>query len=214
MANIRAIHITIMLSVVAHGALLFELGGLSSAGKLPMAQASPVIYIEASLDPTPESVQPENEQQPDSPPEPETLIRPEDTTTSSLTERIENKRIVKREKSVKPVSTATQPAAPLQQASIASIIETRQSYILQVLERIEEQKSYPLQARRRRTSGSVTLSIRVSSSGLIEQLECRQGPASLCLAAVKSTEKAQPFPILPEGTNHLAFEYQMLYKLH
>jgi hypothetical protein len=41
-----------------------------------------------------------------------------------------------------------------------------------------------------------------------------QGPASLCQAAVNATEKAQPFPLLPEGTNHLAFEYQMLYKLH
>ena len=71
-----------------------------------------------------------------------------------------------------------------------------------------------MQARRRRISGSVTLSIRINSNGLIEQLECRQGPVSLCQAAVRAAEKAQPLPALPKGTNHLAFEYQMLYKLN
>ncbi len=89
----------------------------------------------------------------------------------------------------------------------------QQSYILQALEKIEEQKSYPMQARRRRISGSVTLSIQVGSTGMIEKLECMKGSASLCRAAVSAAEKAQPFPVLPEGTNHLAFEYQMLYKL-
>lgn len=213
MENFRTIHITIMLSVMAHGALLFEFGGVSSAGKRPMAQASRMIYIQTRLSPLTEPAQPEVEQ-PEPPLEPEPLIQPEDAGESKRLERIENKRIVKRAKSAIPGSTATQPAAPLQHASIASIIETRRSYILQVLEKIEEQKSYPLKARRRRTSGSVALSIRISSAGMIEKLECMQGPASLCQAAVNAAEKAQPFAILPEGTNHLAFEYQMLYKLH
>lgn len=213
MEKIKAIHIAAMLSVMTHVAVMYEMGGNVSAGKQPMAQASRMIYIQANLNPPAETPQAENEQ-PESPPDPEPLIQPKDTSKLKTPEKIKKKKIVKRTKSAKPSSTAMQPAAPLQQASIASIVEIQQSYILQALEKIEEQKSYPMQARRRRTSGSVTLSIRVSSTGMIEKLECLQGPASLCRAAVTSAEKAQPFPTLPEGTNHLAFEYQMLYKLH
>jgi TonB family protein len=206
--KIKAIHITAMLSVMTHAALLYEMGGVTSAGKRPMAQPSRMIYIQANLNPPAETPQPEIEQQP------EPLLQPKDTSKSKTPENIKRKKIVKRPKSAKPSSTPTQAAAPLQHASMTSIVEIQQSYILQALEKIEEQKSYPMQARRRRTSGSVTLSIRVSSAGLIEKLECMQGPASLCRAAVSAAEKAQPFPALPEGTNHLAFEYQMLYKLH
>jgi protein TonB len=212
--NFRVIHLAVVLSVVAHGALLFELGGVSSAGKRPAAKASRMVYMQANLNPPVESVQPEVKQPPEPPVEPEPLIRPQDTGKSKPVEKIEKKKIAKRSKSTKPSSTATQPAAPLQQASFASIVETQQSYILQALEKIEKQKSYPMQARRRRVSGNVTLAIQVNSNGLIEKLECRQGPASLCRAAVSAAEKAQPLPALPEGTNHLAFEYQMLYKLH
>lgn len=203
-----------MLSVMTHAAVLYEMGGVASAGKRLMAQPSRKIYIQANLNPPAEAPQPEIEHQPESPPEPEPLIRPKDASKSKTPEKIKKKKIVKRPKSAKPSSTASQPAAPLQRTSITSIIETQQSYILQALEKIEEKKSYPIQARRRRISGSVTLSISVSSGGWIEKLECVKGPASLCRAAVNTTEKAQPFPALPEGTNHLAFEYQMLYKLH
>lgn len=214
MEKIRAIHITIMLSVVAHGALLFELGGFSSAGKRPMAQPSPMIYVQAHLNPPVNPPQPETEQQPEPTTEPEPLVQPQDTQMHNATDHIAREKIAKTTQQVETTSAVTQPAAPLQHSTMASVIEVQQSYILQVLEKIEEQKSYPLQARRRHTSGSVTLSIRVSSAGIIEKLECLQGPASLCRAAVNATEKAQPFPVLPEGTNHLAFEYQMLYVLH
>lgn len=210
MEHIKGIHIAIILSVVVHGAFLLKLGGPASAGKRPMTKASPVIYVQANVAAMNEPDQPETEHQP----EPKPLVKPDNTSESEPPQQTREKRIAKRGKTAKPSSTATQPAAPLQHASIASVIKTRQSYILQVLERIEEQKSYPLQARRRRTSGSVTLSIRVNSTGVIEKLECMQGPASLCQAAVNATVKAQPFPLLPEGTNHLAFEYQMLYKLY
>ena len=212
--KIKAIHITVMLSVMTHAAFLSEMGGVTSAGKRPMAQPSRMIYIQASMNPPTEPTQPEIEQPPESPPEPEPLFRPKDANKPKPTEKIVKKKTVKHLKPAEPSSIATQPAAPLQQASMTSIVEIQQSYILQALEKIEEQKSYPMQARRRRTSGSVTLSIRVNSTGIIEKLECLQGPASLCRAAVTSAEKAQPFPALPEGTNHLAFEYQMLYKLH
>ena len=214
MEKIRAIHITIMLSVVAHGALLFELGGLSSAGKRPMAQPSPMIYVQAHLNQPVNPPQPETEQQPEPITEPEPLVQPQETNKHKITDHVAREKIVKTTQQVETTPAATQPAAPLQHSNVASVIEVRQSYILQVLEKIEEQKSYPLQARRRHTSGSVTLSIRVSSTGVIEKLECLQGPASLCRAAVKAADKAQPFPALPAGTNHLAFEYQMLYKLH
>ena len=201
-----------MLSVMTHAAVMYEMGGVNSAGKRPAAQPSRIIYIQANLNPPAEIPEPETEQQPEPPPQP--LIQPKETRKQKPPEKIKNKKTVKRQKTSKPISAMTQPAAPLQQASIASIVELQQSYILQALEKIEEQKSYPMQARRRRTSGSVTLSIRVGSTGMIEKLECLQGAASLCRAAVVSAEKAQPFPALPEGTNHLAFEYQMLYKLH
>lgn len=214
MANIRAIHVTILLSVVAHGAILLELGGLSSAGKQPTAKPSRIIYMQASLNPPVEPAQPEVKQTPEPPVEPEPLVRPQETGKSKPVKKIEKKKIAKRSKKAEPGSSATQPAAPLQQASFTSIVENQQSYILQALEKIEQQKSYPMQARRRRISGNVTLAIRVSSNGLIERLECLQGPTSLCRAAVSAAEKAQPLPALPEGTNHLAFEYQMLYKLY
>jgi TonB family protein len=214
LGKIKAIHITAMLSVMAHAAVMYEMVGVTSAGKRPMAQPSRMIYIQANLNPSVETPQPETQQQPELPVEPEPLNRPKDTNGSKTPEKIKKNKIVKHTKSAKPSSTTTQPAAPLQQASLASIVEIQQSYILQALEKIEEQKSYPMQARRRRTSGSVTLSIRVSSTGMIEKLECLQGAASLCRAAVNAAEKAQPLPALPEGTNHLAFEYQMLYKLH
>lgn len=214
MGKIRAIHITIMLSVVAHGALLFELGGLSSAGKRPMAQPARMIYVQAHLSQPVNPPQPETEQQPEPTTVPEPLVQPQETNKHKITDHVAREKIVKTTQQVETTSAATQPAAPLQHSNMASVVEVQQSYILQVLEKIEEQKSYPLQARRRHTSGSVTLSIRVSSAGIIEKLECLQGPASLCRAAVNATEKAQPFPVLPEGTNHLAFEYQMLYVLH
>ncbi len=214
MGNFRVIHLATILSIVAHGALLFELAGTSSAGKQPTAKPSRMVYMQAKLNLPVKPVQPEVKQTPEPPVEPEPLIRPQDRGKSKPIKKIEKKKIAKRRKSTEPSSTATQPAAPLQQASFTSIVETQQSYILQALEKIEKQKSYPMQARRRRVSGSVTLAIRVGKSGLIEQLECRQGPASLCRAAVSAAEKAQPLPALPEGTNHLAFEYQMLYKLH
>lgn len=216
MEKIRAIHITIMLSVMAHGALLIELGGLSSAGKRPIAQPSRMIYVQAHLNQPVNPPQPETEQQPEPTTEPEPLVQPQDTQKEreKETEHVVREKIAKTTQQVETTSAATQPAAPLQHSNMTSIVEVQQSYILQVLEKIEEQKSYPLLARRRHTSGSVTLSIRVSSAGVIEKLECLHGPASLCRAAVKAADKAQPFPALPGGTNHLAFEYQMLYKLH
>jgi len=212
--KIRAIHITIMLSVMAHGALLFELGGLSSAGKRPVAQPSRMIYVQAHLNQPVNPPQPETEQQPESTVEPEPPVQPQTTQKHNTSHHVARERIAEPTQQVETTSAVTQPAAPLQHSNMASVIEEQQSYILRVLEKIEEQKSYPLQARRRHTSGSVTLSIRVSSAGVIEKLECLRGPASLCRAAVNSADKAQPFPALPEGTNHLAFEYQMLYKLH
>jgi len=199
---------------MAHGALLFELGGLSSAGKRPMAQPSRMIYIQAHLNQPVNPPQAETEQQPEPNVEPEPLVQTQDTQKHKTTHHIAREKIANTTQQVETTSAATQPAAPLQHSNMASVVEVQQSYILQVLEKIEEQKSYPLQARRRHTSGSVTLSIRVSSAGIIEKLECLQGPASLCRAAVNATEKAQPFPVLPEGTNNLAFEYQMLYVLH
>lgn len=214
MEKIKAIHITAMLSLMTHAALLYEMGGTASAGKRPMAQPSRMIYIQANINPPAEIPHPEIDQQPESPLEPEPLIQPKDTSKSTTPEKIKKKKIVKRSKLAKPSSTAIQPAAPLKRASMMSIIEAQQSYILQALEKIEEQKSYPMQARRRRISGNVTLSIWINSAGSIEKLKCLQGPASLCRAAVNAAEEAQPFPTLPEGANHLAFEYQMLYKLH
>ena len=214
MGNFRVIHLATILSIVAHGALLFELAGTSSAGKQSTAKPSRMVYMQASLNPPVEPAQPEIKQTPESKVQPEPLIRPQETGKSKPVKKVEKKKIAKRPKKAEPSSSATQPAAPLQQASFASIVETQQSYILQALEKIEKQKSYPMQARRRRVSGNVTLAIRVNSNGLIEKLECRQGPASLCRAAVSAAEKAQPLPALPEGTNHLAFEYQMLYKLN
>jgi len=173
-----------------------------------MAQPSRMIYVLANLNP------PLNPPQPEPTTEPEPLVQPQDTQKQKATDHIVREKIAKTTQQVETTSAATHPAAPLQHSNMTSVVEVQQSYILQVLEKIEEQKSYPLQARRRHTSGSVTLSIRVSSAGVIEKLECLQGPASLCRAALKSADKAQPFPALPEGTNHLAFEYQMLYKLH
>lgn len=213
MGNFRVIHLAITLSIMAHGALLFELGGHSSAGKLPTAKPSRLVYIQASLNPPVKPAQPEVKQPPEPPLETEPMVHPQVTGKSTAAKKIEKKKIAKRTSAIKPSSTATQPAAPLQQTSFTSIVEIQESYIQQALEKIEQQKSYPMQARRRRVSGSVTLAIRVGSSGLIETLECRQGPVSLCRAAVSAAEKAQPLPSLPEGTNHLAFEYQMLYKL-
>ena len=214
MENFRVIHLAIVLSVVAHGALLFELAGTSSAGQQPTAKPSRMIYMQASLKPPVESSQAEVKQTPEPPVEPEPLVRPQVTGSSKAVKKTEKKKIAKQSRKTVPSSSFTQPAAPLQQASFASIVETQQSYILQALEKIEKQKSYPMQARRRRVSGNVTLAIQVNSNGLIEKLECQHGPASLCRAAVSAAEKAQPLPALPEGTNHLAFEYQMLYKLH
>ena len=214
MGNFRVIHLAAVLSILAHGALLFELGGASSAGKQPTAKPSRMVYLQASLKPPAEPAQPEIEQSPEPPVEPEPLVSPQETGQSMPIKKLEKKKTAKRSSSTEPISSASQPSAPLQQSSFTSIVESEQSYILQALEKIEEKKSYPMQARRRRISGSVTLSIRINSNGLIEQLECRQGPVSLCRAAVSAAEKAQPLPALPKGTNHLAFEYQMLYKLH
>ncbi len=212
LGNIKAIHITAMLSVMTHAALLYEMGGVTSAGKTPAAQPSRMIYIQANLNPPAEIPEPETRQQSESPVKP--LIQPKKTSKVEPQEKPKKKKIVKHSKSNKPSSTAVQRAAPLQQASIASIVEIQQSYILRALEKIEQQKSYPIQARRRRISGSVTLSMRLNATGSIEKLECLQGPASLCRAAVTAAEEAQPFPALPQGTSQLAFEYQMLYKLH
>ncbi len=212
MGSIKAIHVTAILSVLTHAALLYEMGGVTSAGNRPAAQASRMIYIQANLNPPAEIPEPETEQQVEPPPEP--LLQSKETSKVKAQEKPRKKKTAKRTKSDKPSSTAVQPAAPLQQASIASIVEIQQSYILQALEKIEQQKSYPMQARRRRISGSVTLSIRLKATGAIETLECLQGPASLCRAAVTAAEAAQPFPALPQGTSQLAFEYQMLYKLH
>lgn len=213
LGNIKVIHLATILSIVAHGALLFELGSASSAGKQATAKPSRMIYMQASLKPPSEPAQPEIEQSPQPPVEPEPLVRPQETDKLKSIKKLE-KKTAKRSKKVEPSSSETQPTAPLQRSNFTSIVESQQSYILQALERIEEQKSYPMQARRRRISGSVTLSIQIGSTGLIEKLECRQGPISLCRAAVTAAEKAQPLPALPEGTNHLAFDYQMLYKLH
>jgi TonB family protein len=213
LGNIKVIHLATILSIVAHGALLFELGSTSSAGKQATAKPSRMVYMQASLKPPSEPAQPEIEQSPQPPVEPEPLVRPHETDKLKSIKKLE-KKTAKRSKRVEPSSSETQPTAPLQRSNFTSIVESQQSYILQALERIEEQKSYPMQARRRRISGSVTLSIQIGSTGLIEKLECRQGPISLCRAAVTAAEKAQPLPALPEGTNHLAFDYQMLYKLH
>ena len=174
-----------------------------------MAQPSRVIYIQARLHQPVQPPQPKTERQSEPVAETGPLFQPQNTDNPVV-----KRKTAKSIKQFNTTSATTQPAAPLKHSNMASVIEVQQSYILQVLEKIEEQKSYPLQARRRGTSGSVTLSIRVSSAGVIEKLECLQGPASLCRAAVNAADKAQPFPALPEGKNHLAFEYQMLYKLH
>ena len=203
-----------MLSVMAHAAVIYEMVGATSAGKRPLAQPSRMIYIQANLNPSAEPPQLEKEQQPEPQFQTEPIIQPKETGNPRTPEKIKKKKTVKHQKTANQSSAMTQPAAPLQQASITSIVEIQQSYILQALEKIEEQKTYPIQARRRRISGSVTISIQVNSTGVIEKLECLKGPASLCRAAINVAEKAQPLPALPEGTNHLAFEYQMQYKLH
>lgn len=214
LGNIKVIHLATILSIVAHGALLFELGSASSAGKQATAKPSRMIYMQANLKPPVEPAQPEIEQPPQPPVEPEPSVRPQETDKLKSVKKLEKKKTAMLPKKVEPSSSETQPAAPLQRSSFTSIVESQQSYILQALEKIEEQKSYPMQARRRRISGSVTLSIQIGSTGLIEKLECRQGPTSLCRAAVTAAEKAQPLPALPKGTNHLVFDYHMLYKLH
>jgi len=214
LVKIRAIYITAVLSVMAHAVMLYEMGGTASAGKRPLVQPSRMIYIQANLNPPAEPPQFEREQQPEPQLQTEPIIQPEETGNPRTAEKIKKKKTVEQQKTANQSSAMTQPAAPLQHASITSIVEIQQSYVLQALEKIEEQKTYPIQARRRRISGSVTISIQVNSTGVIEKLECLKGPASLCRAAISAAEKAQPLPALPEGTNRLAFEYQMLYKLH
>jgi len=97
---------------------------------------------------------------------------------------------------------------------MVSVVTMQQDYTQQVLQRIEKHKRYPPAARRRRITGTVTLALRLSADGHIEALDCRSGTPVLCRAAERAARNAAPFPPLPTGTGHLAFEYKMRFRLH
>ncbi len=97
---------------------------------------------------------------------------------------------------------------------MVSVVTRQQDYTQRVLQRIEQHKRYPPSARRRRITGTVTLALRLSADGRIEALNCQRGTPVLCRAAERAARNAAPFPPLPSGTRHLAFEYRMRFRLH
>ncbi len=97
---------------------------------------------------------------------------------------------------------------------MVSVVTLQRDYTRRILQRIERHKRYPTAARRRRLTGSVTLSLRIAADGHIETLHCLSGTSVLCRAAERAARDAAPFPPLPAGTRHLAFEYRMRFRLH
>ena len=93
MEHIKGIHIAIILSVMLHGVFLLKLGGPASAGKRPMAKASPVIYVQANVAAMNEPEQPKPEPVPQ--PEPKPLVKPDNTNASEPLQQTRKKPIDK-----------------------------------------------------------------------------------------------------------------------
>ncbi|MCE7998215.1 MAG: energy transducer TonB [Rhodobiaceae bacterium] len=77
--------------------------------------------------------------------------------------------------------------------------DQRDAYLAMIRQRIEENRTYPSAARRRREEGMVTLAISIDGQGNLSQIEIITGAGSFHLdrAAKRMVEKSAPFPAPP-----------------
>ena len=81
----------------------------------------------------------------------------------------------------------------------ARVGDQRDAYLAMIRQRIEENRTYPSAARRRREEGMVTLAITIDGQGRLGRNEVitRSGSFHLDRAAKRMVEKSAPFPAPP-----------------
>jgi len=221
--RIQAIQLSVLVSVLVHAAILFDIGRRYTAMGKPRETA--VVTFQAvivepsrhkSVSSPPAKVKTESV-----PPKPSVPRRRPRPVPIAKTRSVPKPKPARRQPSPPPpVSKPTRIAKPAKipkpvpQATMVTVTAMQQDYTRKILRRIEQHKRYPPAARLRRLTVSVTLSLRVAADGHIESLRCRTGTAVLCRAAKRAVREAAPFPPLPDGIGHLAFEYRMRFRLY
>jgi protein TonB len=187
----RSCMFTTMFSVIIHGALfitfadpLLDLSGLSD--REPTDRS---INISFQRPAPPETVQrPEPKPQVTATPEP--LPKPEPKPKVEQAPRPE-----------------VAKSAEVGQALMASDArkQTSQSYLSQILAKIERNKHYPKMARRRGTEGAIDINFMVLNDGTISTLKLNGGHKLLSIAARNAIKKSIPLPSPPSSPYQVAF---------
>lgn len=217
--RIQAIHLAALASVLVHAAVLVDLGRQYTV--LGKHRETPVVTFQAVIAPprarppapTPPPVPETVTKQPAAPP-----VRPPPRPVPARRAETEPEPAPEPLRPAPPpppaVARAEPETAPPVAIAVASVVRRQQDYTQQILQRIEQHKRYPSAARRRRLTGTVTLALRVAADGRLVAVRCLKGTPILCRAAARAAQAAAPFPPLPAGTRHLAFEYRMRFRLH
>jgi protein TonB len=92
-------------------------------------------------------------------------------------------------------------------------IEVKQQYIAQLLQHLDQYKTYPFIAQRRQLEGTVTMKIHLDNNGRLLQVHCLTGNMIFCKAASQTAREAAPMPQPPRNLTQRQFEYAMEYRL-
>jgi len=82
-------------------------------------------------------------------------------------------------------------------------ITNLESYYKDILKKIEKNKYYPIKERKKRRTGSVTITFSINKMGELLELSIHEASnwANLNEAALKAVSKSAPFPKFPVGLN-------------
>jgi protein TonB len=188
----RSYMYTTMFSVMVHGALFITLADplLDLSGITDREPTDRSINISLQRPAPPEVVQ-----QPE--PKPRVTATPEPQTKPEPKPKVEPA----------PPRPEVTESAEVGEALMASDARKQefQSYLSQILAKIERNKHYPRMARRRGTEGAIQVNFTVLGDGNIRTLQLHGGHKLLSTAARNAINKSIPLPSPPRSPYQVAF---------
>ena len=138
--------------------------------------------------PPPPAPKPEVRKKPLPPPEPAIEPPPTNTEVAETTELIEEQ-----------IATSDYVEAPVDKPALAQVAlqDERESYLLRLLEHIDNYKFYPRTARRRGVEGEIQVAFYLRKDGSISNLQVTGGSKVLRKAATQAVQRALSLPPPP-----------------
>jgi protein TonB len=195
----------IILSVLLHGAALWFIADRTLGVGSPVEKKSNTTRVSLSFQrPVPVPPEPVPKPKPKPKPKPEPKPKP----------KPKPKPEPKPEPPPKPIEPeVVQPQEDPGKALMAADAERmRQTYLSQIIQRVEAKKHYPRMARRRGLEGTAEISFVVDASGRIQSLRVNCKQKILRSAALKAVERAAPFPMPPNPP--FTAKFNMLFELN